>query len=183
MYNAKNYKAQGGDELVIGGTLTVKPTATVTGLVDLAALPVAGSALGGVKAAAAGVGDTVECKIGAGDKLYVPALAEAGDELGGVKADDADGETDTVECKIGADGKLYVPALAEAGDELGGVKADDADGEADTVECKIGADGKLYVPAYPKAAVVAEAAAEDVSAAEFKALLDALKAAGLMSDA
>ena len=146
MYNAKNYKAQGGDELVIGGTLTVKPTATVTGLVDLAALPVAGSALGGVKAAAAGVGDTVECKIGAGDKLYVPALAEAGDELGGVKADDADGETDTVECKIGA-------------------------------------DGKLYVPAYPKAAVVAEAAGEDVSAAEFKALLDALKAAGLMSDA
>lgn len=146
MYNAKNYKAQGGDELVIGGTLTVKPTATVTGLVDLAALPVAGSALGGVKAAAAGVGDTVECKIGAGDKLYVPALAEAGDELGGVKADDADGETDTVECKIGA-------------------------------------DGKLYVPAYPKAAVVAEAAGEDVSAAEFKALLDALKTAGLMSDA
>ena len=31
-YNAKNYMAQGGDRLVIGGTLEIKEGASVTGL-------------------------------------------------------------------------------------------------------------------------------------------------------
>ena len=31
-YNAKNYKTQGGDRLVIGGTLEIKEGASVTGL-------------------------------------------------------------------------------------------------------------------------------------------------------
>lgn len=70
-YNTKNYTEQGGEKTVIGGTLEVKEGATVTGLTAVPT-PKAGASLGGVKAATAGAGDTVECKIGAGDKLYVP---------------------------------------------------------------------------------------------------------------
>jgi len=55
-YNPKNYSADGGDRLVIGGTLEIESGATVTGA-ELAAsytLPTATtSALGGVKQAAA----------------------------------------------------------------------------------------------------------------------------------
>ena len=36
-YNAKNYMAQGGDRLVIGGTLEIKEGASVTGLPAAAA--------------------------------------------------------------------------------------------------------------------------------------------------
>ena len=36
-YNAKNYMAQGGDRLVIGGTLEIKEGASVTGLPSAAA--------------------------------------------------------------------------------------------------------------------------------------------------
>ena len=36
-YNAKNYMAQGGDRLVIGGTLEIKEGASVTGLPPAAA--------------------------------------------------------------------------------------------------------------------------------------------------
>lgn len=64
---------------------------------------------------------------------------------------------------------------------LGGIKAA-AKGSGDTVEIKIdGTSAKLYAPTYPKAALVAEAAGDAPTAAEFKALLDALKAAGLMA--
>ena len=35
MYNAKNYQAQGGDEWVIGGKLTVKEGAEIEGLPSL----------------------------------------------------------------------------------------------------------------------------------------------------
>ena len=41
-YNAKNYMAQGGDRLVIGGTLEIKEGASVTGL------PVAAAGSAGV---------------------------------------------------------------------------------------------------------------------------------------
>lgn len=34
MYNAKNYQAQGGDEWVIGGKLTVKEGAEIKGLLS-----------------------------------------------------------------------------------------------------------------------------------------------------
>lgn len=118
-YTPKNYLDDGGDKTVIGGeieftaasTVNFVTGATVTGLTE--ATTPAGSALGGVKAAAAGAGDTVECKIKAADsKLYVPAypvLVAAGTNLGGVKAA-AKGEGDTVECKIDAESeKLYVP--------------------------------------------------------------------------
>jgi hypothetical protein len=78
---------------------------------------------------------------------------------------------------------------------LGGVKAS-TKGAGDTVEVKIDSTtSKLYVPTYPtveaattetagivkQAAEVAEAAGESPTAAEFKALLDALKAAGIMA--
>lgn len=106
-YNTKNYTEQGGEKTVIGGTLEVKDGATVTGITGVTAAATA-SAIGGIKAATKGAGDTVEAKI--------------------------DGTT-----------------------------------------------SKLYVPTYPKAALVAEAAGDAPTKAEFKALLDALKAAGLMA--
>ena len=55
MPNTKNYREQGGDKWVIGGTLEVKDTATVTGLPEGGGeytLPAAtASVIGGVKAA------------------------------------------------------------------------------------------------------------------------------------
>jgi hypothetical protein len=79
---------------------------------------------------------------------------------------------------------------------LGGIKASPK-GAGDTVEVKINSTtSKLYVPTYPvvpeaattealglvkQAANVAEAAGDAPTAAEFKALLDALIAAGIMS--
>lgn len=78
---------------------------------------------------------------------------------------------------------------------LGGIKAS-PNGAGDTVEVKINSStAKLYVPTYPvlpeeataeaagivkQAANVQAAAGEAPTAAEFKALLDALKAAGIM---
>lgn len=70
-YNAKNYTEQGGEKTVIGGTLEIKEGASVTGLPSTAA-PASAAALGGVKAVAKGAGDTVEAKIGADGRLYVP---------------------------------------------------------------------------------------------------------------
>lgn len=85
------------------------------------------------------------------------------------------------------------PASAAA---LGGIKAE-ASTAGDTVEVKIDATtSKLYVPTYPvlpeeataeaagivkQATNVAEAAGAAPTAAEFKALLDALIAAGIMA--
>lgn len=71
-YNTKNYTEQGGEKTVIGGTLEIKEGASVTGLTSTAA-PASETALGGVKAAPAGEGDTVEVKIGEDGKLYAPA--------------------------------------------------------------------------------------------------------------
>ncbi len=70
-YNAKNYTEQGGDKTVIGGTLEILEGASVTGLTSTAA-PASEAALGGVKAVPKGAGDTVEAKIGADGRLYVP---------------------------------------------------------------------------------------------------------------
>lgn len=75
-YNTKNYTEQGGEKTVIGGTLEILESATVTGLPEGSAytLPAATeAALGGIKAAAKAEGDTVEVKVGTDDKLYVPA--------------------------------------------------------------------------------------------------------------
>ncbi len=70
-YNTKNYTEQGGDKTVIGGTLEIKEGASVTGLTSTAA-PASATALGGVKAVSKSTGDTVEVKISADGKLYVP---------------------------------------------------------------------------------------------------------------
>ena len=65
-----------GGEIQINGTMTVDENATVTGL-TAAPLTAAGADLGGVKAAAAGAGDTVECKIdGTTKKLMVPTYPD-----------------------------------------------------------------------------------------------------------
>lgn len=73
-YNAKNYKKQGGDEWVINGSLTFGEGAVVEGLDGATVTKAAtGSALGGVKAATKGAGETVEIKIDAStSKLYAP---------------------------------------------------------------------------------------------------------------
>ena len=77
-YNTKNYMTEGGDELVIGGKLTVKEGAEVSGLSGGGSgggytLPTASAdALGGIKAETKGAGDTVPCKIDGDGKLYVP---------------------------------------------------------------------------------------------------------------
>ncbi len=69
-YNVKNYTEQGGEKTVIGGTLEVLDSATVTGITVAAAKA---TVLGGIKAATKGAGDTVEVKIdGTTSKLYVP---------------------------------------------------------------------------------------------------------------
>ena len=90
-HNTRNYAAHGGGEWVIGGKLTVLSGATVEGLTATAA-PASATALGGVKAAAKAVTDTVEAKIGEDAKLYVPAYPEdyvlpaaAAETLGGVQ--------------------------------------------------------------------------------------------------
>jgi len=71
-YNTKNYTEQGGDKTVIGGTLEIKQGASVTGITATAA-PASEASLGGIKASAKGVGETVEAKIGEDAKLYVPS--------------------------------------------------------------------------------------------------------------
>ncbi len=79
--------AQGGDRLVIGGTLEIKEGASVTGLPAATASAATEETLGGVLAAEKSESDTVEAKIGEDHKLYVPPYtlpaAEAG-TLGGV---------------------------------------------------------------------------------------------------
>jgi hypothetical protein len=68
----KNYKTDGGDTTVIGGKLEILEGAMVTGLTATTA-PASEAALGGVKAATKGEGDTVEVKIdGTSAKLFVP---------------------------------------------------------------------------------------------------------------
>ena len=86
-YNTKNYMAQGGDRLVIGGTLEIKEEASVTGLPSASVAVATGETLGGVIAAAKMETDTVEAKIGEDRKLYVPPYtlpAAAEGTLGGV---------------------------------------------------------------------------------------------------
>ena len=94
-YSVKNYFTPGGDELVIGGKLTIQDGAEVIGLSggggESYTLPTAtASALGGIKADAKGSSDTVPCKIGSDGKLYVrthPVAAKVDN------AADTEGET------------------------------------------------------------------------------------------
>ena len=152
-YNTKNYTEQGGEKTVVGGEIAVTGALTVA----------AGATVTGIAGVAAAATDAA---------------------LGGIKAA-ASGEGDTVEVKIDTtSSKLYVPTypvLAAATEAaIGGIKAANS-GEGDTVEVKIGAGDKLFVPAYPKAALVEEATGTAPTADQFNALLDALKAAGIMA--
>lgn len=73
-HNTKNYMKQGGDEWVIEGKLAFGEDAVVTGLDGATVASAAtANALGGIKAATKGAGDTVEIKIDATSaKLYAP---------------------------------------------------------------------------------------------------------------
>jgi hypothetical protein len=75
-YNTKNHLEQGGEKWVIAGTLEIKEGATVTGLAADPLLAATESALGGVKAAAKEITDTVPAKIGEDGILYVPTYPE-----------------------------------------------------------------------------------------------------------
>ena len=86
-YNAKNYRTQGGDRLVIGGSLEIKEGASVTGLPPATVGAATETSLGGVLASTKSQTDTVEAKIGEDHKLYVPPYtlpAAAAGTLGGV---------------------------------------------------------------------------------------------------
>lgn len=81
-YNAKNYMAQGGDRLVIGGTLEILEVASVTGLPSATVAAATETSLGGVLAVAKAETDTVEAKIGEDHKLYVPSYTLPAAESG-----------------------------------------------------------------------------------------------------
>jgi len=81
-YNAKNYMAQGGDRLVIGGTLEILEGASVTGLPSATVAAATETSLGGVLAVAKAETDTVEAKIGEDHKLYVPSYTLPAAESG-----------------------------------------------------------------------------------------------------
>ena len=66
----KNYRYAGGEKWQIDGELAFGEEALVTGL-PLATATTAG----GVRADAAGAGDTAQIKMGASGKLYAPAAA------------------------------------------------------------------------------------------------------------
>lgn len=93
-YNVKNYTEQGGEKTVIGGTLEILEGASVTGLSGYTLPAASASALGGVKAAAKGSGDTVEVKLGTDEKLYVPAYPAAAVQADSTAADAAGLVTD-----------------------------------------------------------------------------------------
>ena len=130
MHNTRNYAAHGGGEWVIGGKLTVLSGATVEGLTATAA-PASATALGGVKAAAKAVTDTVEAKIGEDAKLYVPAYPEdyvlpsaTADALGGVKL--AANQVDSTASTIAALNIEFNALLAKL--KAAGIMAPDAEG-------------------------------------------------------
>lgn len=77
MYNTKNYMEQGGEKLVIGGTLEIKPDASVTGLPTEPPNAATEISFGCVKAAPKGDDYTVAVKIGTDGNLYVPAYPVA----------------------------------------------------------------------------------------------------------
>ena len=127
-YSTKNYAAHGGGEWVIGGKLTVLEGATVEGLTATAAAASA-DALGGIKAAERGVGDTVEAKIGEDAKLYVPAYPEdyvlpaaAAETLGGVQL--AANQVDSVASTIAGLNVEFNALLAKL--KAAGIMAPDA---------------------------------------------------------
>lgn len=127
-HNTRNYAAHGGGEWVIGGKLTVLEGATVEGLTATAAAASA-DALGGIKAAEKGVGDTVEAKIGEDAKLYVPAYPEdyvlpaaAAETLGGVQL--AANQVDSVASTIAGLNVEFNALLAKL--KAAGIMAPDA---------------------------------------------------------
>ncbi len=129
-HNTRNYAAHGGGEWVIGGKLTVLSGATVEGLTATAA-PASATALGGIKAAAKAVTDTVEAKIGEDAKLYVPAYPEdyvlpsaTADALGGVKL--AANQVDSAASTIAALNIEFNALLAKL--KAAGIMAPDAEG-------------------------------------------------------
>jgi hypothetical protein len=95
-YNAKNYMEQGGEKLVIGGEIVINGKLSIADDADVDELVTSTATAtetvtGGIKAAAAGAGDTVEVKIGEDGKAYVPAYpdytlpAATAEAVGGVK--------------------------------------------------------------------------------------------------
>lgn len=126
-HNCKNFFAHGGNELVVGGKLTVLEGATVEGLANAEQLVAAtADTLGCVKAAAKAETDTVPAKIGADGVLYVPTYPDAVTPA----ANQADSTATTVAglkddlnallAKLKAAGLMEADAPDGDGDENGG---------------------------------------------------------------
>ncbi|AQU03356.1 hypothetical protein B1774_04455 [Dehalococcoides mccartyi] len=72
-YNTKNYQEQGGEKWVIGGTLEVLPTATVTGLSSDPLQVATEATLGGIKAPAK-TDEAVPVAVDEDGFLFVPEV-------------------------------------------------------------------------------------------------------------
>ncbi len=171
-YNAKNHMKQGGNEWVIDGALTFGENAVVTGL-DGATVASAAteSTLGGIKAATKGAGDTVEIKIDAASaKLYAPTYpvlpTAATEEDAGIVKAATKGAGDTVEIKIDSStSKLYAPTYPVL---------PTAATEEDAGIVKMAANVPLLSEESPE---------DEVTAAEYNLLVQALIAAGVIAPA
>lgn len=75
MYNALNYMEQGGEKLVIGGTLEIKEGATVTGLGADPLQPATADTLGGVKV---GTGLSIDDGVLSADEIDTATTEAAG---------------------------------------------------------------------------------------------------------
>lgn len=98
-YMGKNYSTDGGDKLVIGGTLEVGDGATVTGLTDISAIPTAAA-------------DTLGCiKVGDGLSIAEGVLSV---DMCTPAANQAASTADTV-AKLKTDFNALLEALKTAG--------------------------------------------------------------------
>ena len=124
-YNAKNYTEQGGEKTVIGGEIVINGKITVSDGGEIAGITVVPgeateSTLGGIKAAAKDVGDTVEVKIDSTtSKLYVPTYpvvpGEATTETAGTVKQAANVALATGEAPTKAEFNALITALIAAG--------------------------------------------------------------------
>lgn len=111
-HNCLNYMTDGGDTLVIGGTLEIQEGASVSGLPACEVAAATADTLGTIKAAAKTEAETTEVKIGSDNKLYVPAIPIAEHQVDSTAASVSDLVTDfnTLLSKLKAAGLMAVPS-------------------------------------------------------------------------
>lgn len=110
-HNCLNYLTDGGDKMVIGGTLEILEGASVTGLPACHIDAATANTLGTIKAAAKTENETTEVKIGSDKKLYVPAIPCTENQADSTAASVSDLVTDfnTLLSKLKSAGLMAVP--------------------------------------------------------------------------